>query len=61
VGPDVASIAEAYSYDAPGRPGLAGSLETAKYEPIEQYATSDDVKEGRRAFAEKRAPNWTGR
>ena len=44
--------------------GLAGSLETAlsaKYEPIEQYATSDDVKEGRRAFADKRAPKWTGR
>lgn len=44
--------------------GLAGSLETAlstKYEPIEQYATSDDVKEGRRAFAEKRTPQWTGR
>jgi enoyl-CoA hydratase/carnithine racemase len=42
---------------------VAGSLETAlstKYEPIEQYATSEDVKEGRRAFAEKRAPNWTG-
>jgi crotonobetainyl-CoA hydratase len=44
--------------------GLSGSLETAlstKYEPIEQYAASEDVKEGRRAFAEKRKPQWTGR
>jgi enoyl-CoA hydratase/carnithine racemase len=44
--------------------GLAGSLETAlstKYEPIEQYAVSDAVSEGRRPFADKRAPRWTGR
>jgi crotonobetainyl-CoA hydratase len=47
-----------------GNRGLAHSLETAlstKYEPIEQYAGSEDVAEGRRAFAEKRAPQWTGR
>jgi enoyl-CoA hydratase/carnithine racemase len=44
--------------------GLTGSLENSlstKYEPIEAYATSEDVNEGRRAFAEKRAPQWTGR
>ncbi|MCW2672452.1 MAG: Crotonobetainyl-CoA hydratase [Frankiales bacterium] len=44
--------------------GLTSSLEDAlstKYEPIEQYAASDDVIEGRRAFEEKRAPKWTGR
>jgi enoyl-CoA hydratase/carnithine racemase len=41
-----------------------GSLEDAlstRYEPIEMYAVSADVQEGRRAFEEKRAPRWTGR
>jgi enoyl-CoA hydratase/carnithine racemase len=32
-----------------------------RYELIEQYASSADVREGRRAFEERRAPNWTGR
>lgn len=44
--------------------GLTLSLENAlstKYEPIEKYAVSEDVKEGRRAFEEKRAPQWSGR
>jgi len=44
--------------------GLRGSLESAlstKYEPIEAYANSDDVKEGRLAFQERRTPLWTGR
>lgn len=44
--------------------GLGGSLENAlstKYEPIEAYATSEDVKEGRAAFGERRTPQWTGR
>ena len=44
--------------------GLQGSLETAlstKYEPIEAYADSEDVKEGRAAFTERRPPRWTGR
>lgn len=44
--------------------GLTVSLENAlstKYEPIEKYAISEDVKEGRRAFEEKRAPRWSGR
>jgi crotonobetainyl-CoA hydratase len=43
--------------------GLRGSLETAlstKYEPIEAYETSNDVKEGRLAFQERRQPVWTG-
>lgn len=47
-----------------GNRGLTMSLENAlstKYEPIEQYAVSEDVQEGRRAFEEKRAPRWTGR
>jgi crotonobetainyl-CoA hydratase len=44
--------------------GLRGSLENAlstKYEPIEAYASSEDVKEGRLAFTERRTPRWTGR
>jgi enoyl-CoA hydratase/carnithine racemase len=44
--------------------GLRGSLENAlstKYETIEAYATSADVKEGRLAFQERRKPTWTGR
>lgn len=44
--------------------GLQSSLETAlstKYEPIEAYATSEDVKEGRLALQERRSPKWTGR
>lgn len=32
-----------------------------RFEPIETYALSEDGKEGRRAFAEKRKPVWTGR
>jgi enoyl-CoA hydratase/carnithine racemase len=31
-----------------------------RYEPIEAYATTEDVIEGRRAFAEKRPPQWSG-
>lgn len=47
-----------------GARGLAVSLETAlsmKYEPIEAYATSADVQEGKAAFSERRAPVWAGR
>lgn len=43
---------------------LGGPLEVAlstKYELIEAYANSEDVAEGRRAFQEKRAPQWSGR
>jgi enoyl-CoA hydratase/carnithine racemase len=43
---------------------VGGPLEIAlatKYEPIEAYANSEDVKEGRLAFQEKRAPKWSGR
>lgn len=32
-----------------------------RYEPIENYAYSQDVVEGQRAFAEKRKPQWSGR
>jgi len=32
-----------------------------RFEAIEAYANSEDVKEGRAAFAERRAPVWTGR
>jgi enoyl-CoA hydratase/carnithine racemase len=32
-----------------------------KFDLIEAYAASEDVNEGRRAFSEKRAPQWTGR
>jgi crotonobetainyl-CoA hydratase len=44
--------------------GIDEPLATAlgrRYEPIERYAISDDVQEGRRAFTERRAPSWTGR
>jgi crotonobetainyl-CoA hydratase len=40
------------------------SLEVAlatRYEPIEAYASSEDVAEGRKAFQERRAPRWSGR
>jgi enoyl-CoA hydratase/carnithine racemase len=40
------------------------SLEVAlatRYEPIEAYANTEDVAEGRKAFAERRAPRWSGR
>jgi crotonobetainyl-CoA hydratase len=43
---------------------LGHPLEVAlstRYEPIEAYASTDDVAEGRRAFSEKRQPQWTGR
>ena len=39
---------------------LAVALMT-RFEPIEEYAHSADRNEGRAAFAEKRAPKWTGR
>ena len=32
-----------------------------KFESIEAYANTEDVKEGRAAFAERRKPEWTGR
>jgi enoyl-CoA hydratase/carnithine racemase len=34
---------------------------STRYEPIEAYAATQDVLEGRRAFSEKRRPQWTGR
>ncbi|MTE00284.1 crotonase [Paracoccus sp. YIM 132242] len=43
---------------------LAAPLDVAlatKFELIEAYAMSEDQAEGRRAFAEKRQPRWTGR
>jgi enoyl-CoA hydratase/carnithine racemase len=42
---------------------LAQPLEIAlatKYEPIEAYAQTSDVAEGKVAFAERRAPEWSG-
>jgi enoyl-CoA hydratase/carnithine racemase len=43
---------------------LSYPLEVAlstRYEPIEAYATTRDVLEGRQAFSEKRKPEWSGR
>jgi len=43
---------------------LGAPLEVAlatRFEPIEDYAYSQDRIEGRRAFAEKRLPQWSGR
>ncbi|WP_105034180.1 enoyl-CoA hydratase-related protein [Cryobacterium aureum] len=43
---------------------LGGPLEIAlatKYEPIEAYANTEDVKEGHLAFQEKRLPQWSGK
>jgi len=34
---------------------------STRYEPIEAYASTTDVQEGRAAFAERRSPQWTGR
>lgn len=34
---------------------------STRYEPIEAYAFTQDVVEGRKAFAEKRKPQWQGR
>lgn len=34
---------------------------STRYEPIEAYAFTEDRNEGRRAFAEKRKPQWQGR
>jgi crotonobetainyl-CoA hydratase len=34
---------------------------STRFEPIEAYASSQDRAEGRAAFAEKRAPRWTGK
>lgn len=34
---------------------------STRYEPIEAYATTEDVVEGRRAFSERRTPQWAGR
>jgi hypothetical protein len=31
-----------------------------RFEPIEQYAESNDKREGERAGAERRKPVWTG-
>lgn len=43
---------------------LGSKLEEAlatRYEPIEAYANTEDVKEGRKAFGERRKPVWVGR
>ncbi len=41
-------------------PGLADAIER-QYPAAARMLASDDAREGPRAFAEKRAPVWTGR
>jgi crotonobetainyl-CoA hydratase len=43
---------------------VGGPLEIAlatRYEEMEAYASTEDVEEGKAAFAERRAPVWKGR
>ena len=43
---------------------VGGPLEIAlatRYEEMEAYASTEDVEEGKKAFAERRAPVWKGR
>ncbi|MBI1251860.1 MAG: enoyl-CoA hydratase [Alphaproteobacteria bacterium] len=43
-------------------PSLAAAMQNQNdYPAYARWRTADDTREGPRAFAEKRAPNWTGR
>jgi enoyl-CoA hydratase/carnithine racemase len=47
-------------YQSLGEPGLAAAMRR-KYPAAERMLASEDAKEGPRAFAEKRKPQWLGR
>ncbi len=59
VSPLAAQAAKAAVLSRAGMP-LEVALAT-RYEPIEAYAFAQDRDEGRKAFAEKRKPQWQGR
>ncbi|MET0546779.1 MAG: enoyl-CoA hydratase-related protein, partial [Caulobacterales bacterium] len=49
------------TYGAADQPDLAAALDFTKYDMVQVVLDSEDALEGKRAFAERRKPKWTGR